>query len=102
MVLVDADRVVAALFVELHLPEVLVVDRPAEGRIVEPVRVRVVRRLREVRPGHQIERIDLHAHLPASDDIRLAGMTSRLQAQKPAPNLTSPTCLSARGRRAWP
>src|SRR5207245_9365767 len=37
VVLVDADRVVAALFVQLHLSEVLVVDRPAEGRIVEPV-----------------------------------------------------------------
>src|SRR5439155_3405968 len=98
VVLVDADRVVAALLVELHLPEVLVVDLAAERRVVEPVGVGVVGRLREMRPGHQIERVDLHAHLPAIDGVRQAGMISRLQASSvPAmfdPMSRASTCVT--------
>ena len=60
VVLVDADRVEAIVFVEHHQVEVVRVDLLATQGIVGGVGVRVVRGLVQIGPRHQVERIDFH------------------------------------------
>jgi hypothetical protein len=60
VVLVHADGVETVLLEHHHLVQVLGVDRHAARGVEERVRVRVVGRLVEVRPGQEVEPVDLH------------------------------------------
>ena len=60
VVLVHADGVEAELLEHRHLVDVLGVDRHAARGIEEGVRIRVVRRRVEMRPGQEVEPVDLH------------------------------------------
>ncbi len=70
MVLVHADGVEAILLVHGHLLEMLAVDLRGPDRIEERVRVGIVGRAIEVRPGQQVERIDLHGWAQCTSPAR--------------------------------
>ncbi len=68
MMLVHADAVEAALLGEFKLIEVLVVDGVPSFRVVQTVvdvdpdaAVLLLKVVRQVRPGHEVEPVELHA-----------------------------------------
>ena len=60
VVLVDSDGVEPVLLVHHHLVQVLRVHLLGADRIEQPVGIGVIRRFVEVRPRHQVERVDFH------------------------------------------
>src|SRR5262245_5980970 len=60
VVLVDPDRVEPVFLVQDHLVEVLGVHLLSADRIEHRIGVRIMRRRVEVRPRHQVERVDFH------------------------------------------
>ncbi len=78
VVLVHADGVEAELLEHRHLIEVLGVDRRGARGVEESVRIRIVRRRVEMRPGQEVEPVDLHrAAAPSVKADALAPGTDR-------------------------
>src|ERR1700726_4587368 len=102
--LVNTDGVEAKLFAEGHLRQVVGVDLRCALRLKEGVGVRIIGGLFQIRPGHQVEGVNLHpinrqvARFRVPSDPALEARAAPAHASRPGPQ---GRWSAWPGRRAW-